>query len=65
MGVWKVSGSIDHGDGRPVFIVENVGDGLILLTIAAPGHTTVTPETAERIRTHISAAISIARGDQP
>jgi hypothetical protein len=65
MGVWTISAAEGtHGD-EPVFTVANTDNGLISLTIPAPGHTTVTPETAERIRTHISAAISIARGDQP
>lgn len=74
MGVWKVGDAEDPRRGEPVFTVANTANGLIAL--AMPGGSQqfneseavavvfVTPETAERIRIHLSAAINEATGER-
>jgi hypothetical protein len=62
MGVWTVSDAKDPHEGEVVFSVANTDNGLIALAgPSGAGLVFVTPETAERIRIHISAAIYAAR----
>lgn len=63
MGVWTVSDAENPREGEVVFSVANTDNGLIALAgPSGAGLVFVTPETAERIRIHISAAITAARG---
>lgn len=63
MGVWKVGDSEDPREGETVVTIANTDTGVIAIAISgdSPGIAYVTPDTADRIRIHLSAAINAAR----
>ena len=67
MGVWKVSDGDDPREGQAVITIANTDTGLIAVAVSgdSAGIAFITPETAERVRVHLSAAINAARGRTP